>query len=305
MIKTDTVLILGAGASRPFNFPTGQGLLDEVYQNLRAENTAQFKQLLEFEPEVSHIRDFRNALKLSGKESIDAFLEGRNEFMRIGKLAIAQTLLPYETTENLFRSNTNWYSYLYNHKLNCSLEKLDNNNLSIITFNYDRSFEHYLFTVFKNSSGLDSEYCADQLKKIPIVHVHGKLGDLPWESPSGIMYDSYEFFSSYSRDSTTLLKKSYDKIKIISEDIENDSEFKMAHNLIEDAEVIYFMGFGYNRTNLQRLRVLELGNGKQMHGTYQDFSTPELTALKKDTEGKIALHNVGCYSFIRNLSVFI
>ena len=124
------------------------------------------------------IEKFREALLFSGKNSIDSFLEHRKEFIPIGKTAIAQELIKYEDPTQLFKVG-DWYQYFYN-LLNASFEHFGNNKISIITFNYDRSLDHYLFTALHNSYGKTEEECVSVMENIPIIHVHGQLGMLPW-----------------------------------------------------------------------------------------------------------------------------
>ena len=147
MIARKTVLILGAGASIPLGFPSGRQLLTSVVDGLR-KPTAQLFQLLVacgFDP--TNIMLFRDALAKSGRPSVDVFLEYRSEFLSLGKTAIAAILTPYEIEANLYTAERNWYEYLFRH-LGPSRKDLAQGNLSVVTFNYDRSFEHYLFEAF-------------------------------------------------------------------------------------------------------------------------------------------------------------
>ncbi len=115
MLKRKTVLVLGAGASAPFGFPTGIELSQQLVGQLQ-EGGKTFNNLrscYNFAPEEIH--DFRNAFYYSGKNSVDAFLEHRADYIRIGKAATASVLIGYESHENLFKYNeANWLRYLYN-----------------------------------------------------------------------------------------------------------------------------------------------------------------------------------------------
>src|SRR5258708_39292317 len=99
MIKTPTVLGLGAGASKPFGFPTGQELLKIITHQLlffTPEQTTLGQTLLACgfsEPDISR---FAGALHLSQRSSVDAFLEFRSEFVEVGKAAMIAALIPYE-----------------------------------------------------------------------------------------------------------------------------------------------------------------------------------------------------------------
>lgn len=111
MIKINTVFILGAGASRPFEFPTGPELVERVIKSLqesgigRADKPSAFDHLHDLGIEVDEIRRFQRHLRLSGAMSVDVFLEHRREFLEIGKAAIAANLIPFEKSILLFPEN--------------------------------------------------------------------------------------------------------------------------------------------------------------------------------------------------------
>ena len=77
----------------------------------------------------------------------------------------------------LYRDATSghWYEYLFN-QMGTNLEDFRNSQLSVITFNHDRSLEHFLFLALRHSYGLSDEESSKHLKAIPIVHVYGTLG---------------------------------------------------------------------------------------------------------------------------------
>ena len=100
MIETETALIVGAGGSIPYGFPSGAELKGEVIHNLSRARHASELLIAEFGQDAAE--EFWVALKESGQQSVDAFLERRSEFTRLGKLAIAQALLPLEKTGRLF-----------------------------------------------------------------------------------------------------------------------------------------------------------------------------------------------------------
>ena len=103
MIKSPTVLVLGAGASAPYHFPTGETLLRNVVDGIRLGNSPNSSRLKECGSEWQEISDFGTALNASMLASVDLFLERRNGFMEVGKRAIAATLIPFETPGALGR----------------------------------------------------------------------------------------------------------------------------------------------------------------------------------------------------------
>jgi hypothetical protein len=52
----------------------------------------------------------------------------------------------------------------------------EDNKLSVITFNNDRSLEAFLFLSLQNLYGFDVKTALERLDKIPIVHLYGSLG---------------------------------------------------------------------------------------------------------------------------------
>ena len=260
MIENETVLVLGAGASAPFKFPSGQGLKDDICRQSVDVNT-NLTTLTNLGFDRNNIEEFRVALMKSGRPSVDSFLEYRKDFVPIGKAAIASTLLKFEKTVELFDGwikrrahpfdkEGNWYDYLFGILSDGTpFDEVDKNKLSIITFNYDRSFEHYLFTALKNSYKKSDEECAEKLSKIPIIHVHGNLGDLEWQtSTTGAPPVPYD-----SNAKLVHIQSAAQNIKIISENKIETKEFLRARKLILGAQRLFFLGFGYHPINLRRL----------------------------------------------------
>src|SRR5687767_3207796 len=145
MLTRRTVLILGAGASKPYDFPIGAELSELIIQRLRSggEYHAFLRERLGHS--AQELDNFRDEFFYSGKASIDAFLEHRKDLVDLGKKLIALTLIPFENSASLFRFQNSWLRYMFS-KLNSSFDDFQNNQLSIITFNYDRCVEHFLFT---------------------------------------------------------------------------------------------------------------------------------------------------------------
>ncbi|MHC4328100.1 MAG: hypothetical protein ACYSWW_08280 [Planctomycetota bacterium] len=265
MIKVRTVLVLGAGASAPFGFPTGKGLTDQISSPDFNNTKGPLDVLKDIGFDTKDIGDFVNALSMSGRPSVDAFLEYRDDFVEIGKATIAALLLPIEKTKRVFQpwrwnkqtvhdgqaKEANWYELLFG--VLCDgipFDEVDKNMLSVITFNYDRSLEQYLFIALKNSYNKSDEECAEKLAKFPIVHVHGSLGQLPWQS--GIA-DSSPSVPYDSEGRAVYVRRGTENIRIIPEATRDTEEFIQARDLISKASRLLFLGFGYHPTNLARL----------------------------------------------------
>jgi len=131
---------------------------------------------------------FVDAFEKFEHDSIDLFLTIHREHSEIGKKAIYLNILESEIESKDRERVKDWYTTLFGQMISGithpdKIEQFNDNNITIITFNYDRSLENYLYDAFMNYNNSKAE--ADKisiLKKLEIHHVYGKLADLPWEN---------------------------------------------------------------------------------------------------------------------------
>ncbi len=115
-----TVFVTGAGASAPYGFPLGMQLAGGIIGWLRQPQS--LEQLKPFGFDREQMLRFADALQQSGRQSVDAFLEHRPDYIQIGKLAIANSLIQCEQLPMLFGRSDSWLNYLFN-RINCPFEK--------------------------------------------------------------------------------------------------------------------------------------------------------------------------------------
>jgi hypothetical protein len=195
--------------------------------------------------------------------------------MDIGKITIAAFLINHEEDVRLRLSGKdNWYMYLYD-RIKASFEQLDQNKISFITFNYDRSLEQFLFEAIRNRFGKSPSECAEKMKNIPIVHLYGQLDPLPWQGKDGREYTP-------RNNLVERLRAAPRNIKLISDerDIANSEEFQKAYGLIRNAERIYFLGFSFDETNLERLNTT-LMKGKSLISTGLGLEPTKFRRVRK------------------------
>ena len=201
MISKKTVFVLSAGASWPYGFPTTQELRRKICQ----EFPVHLEKLISGEGESSVLRraqvqeakELSAAFSTSSTQSIDLFLARNHKFSEIGKMAIVLCILQAEDTscfrEDMKHEKQDWYSYLFARMTEQLIEPesfklFGKNKVAFITFNYDRSLEHFLYESLSNSFGsAPKEKIIDELNKIPIFHVYGKVAKLLWQG-KGIDY---------------------------------------------------------------------------------------------------------------------
>jgi len=70
------------------------------------------------------------------------------------------------------------------------LSQFHRNNVSFITFNYDRSLEHFLFESLRYSfSEIPKDEIINEVKQIKIIHIYDKVAPLPWQDEQeGVEY---------------------------------------------------------------------------------------------------------------------
>lgn len=252
------VLVLGAGASAPYGFPTGKELVRKISSGFYEG----FCKLLGENRSVnpSSYNQFEDKLRNADPDSIDRFLENQRPHIRdVGKKAIACILLPLENQDTLVSpkdKNDGWYSYLWSIVSKCKMDDFPACRVSIITYNYDRSLEQYLYDAIESYYDITNPATTKELvHKIEIVHIHGQLGFLPWQGKG----PAVKYFSLIRDQATRFeaLGQATDSIKIIYEkdDIEKDETLVRARQLLGTATTLVFLGFGFDDVNLQRLQL--------------------------------------------------
>jgi hypothetical protein len=260
VITRPTVLVLGAGASIPYGFPSGLELKDQLVQELGRQRTADTPFRAAAAVTQEQLDEFVTALRYSGQPSVDSFLAERPRFEQLGKLAIAQLLIPAERGGDLYtlfettrpvgqRRAGDWYKHLFQILWETGPDRFSANNLTIVTLNYDRSLEHYLFTCFQNSSGFSDPETATALAGIPILHLYGSLGPLPWQvdSPTspGLPYNS-----QVSPDTLNLASRS---LRLLGEGPASETALDLVRGKIEEAHRIHILGFGFHQDSIHFL----------------------------------------------------
>jgi hypothetical protein len=243
------VLVLGAGSSHSSGYPVGAGLRKAIlqWQDDEIDGIAN-----EMGVPRNLLRDFLREFRQAQAYSIDAFLARRaTEFGDVGKAAIAKILLGCESSVQLFREDEkedHWYQYLVNLLTASDWDALDLSLLSVVTFNYDRSLEFFLCRSLQSMYGKKEDEVVAKLSAARIVHVYGCLGT-PWQSPDFLPYG---YALSKNPDAVALAGA---RIRVIPEGRDEDECVLRAQALLREANVVCFLGFGYDQVNLRRLGV--------------------------------------------------
>jgi hypothetical protein len=277
VITKNTVLVLGAGASAEYGFPTGEELLRRLTRESRDETE---NKLLESLGLLEKAKEFRKGLLYSATPSIDNYLSRKDEDdLRVGKLALAYELAKCEVHDPLMKLDIedNWYRYLWHRMLvewKTPESLVGANKISVITFNYDRSLEHFLTTVIANTFTRPIPNATKIRRRLvrAILHVYGSLG---YYVPDDIAEArAYEPIKSVEK-----LEQAAAQIEIIPEARENSGKFEGARKLLAGADQIGFLGFGFDSTNVSRLNLLQVL--QERHTTGQPMPRIVCTAFGK------------------------
>lgn len=250
MLANPTTIILGAGASAPV-FPTGAELREALEVTLDCDDGMPF---------VPQRMALAVRLKQALVGSIDAFLTepGNEDMVSGGAVAIAKILLPHEK----LHSFPGWYRILFN-AIRGPKDAEHTHPLRVVTFNYDVSLEFALYRAFYGLSLKDTDHARARLdESVEIIHVYGRLGDVAM--PHGKR--SYAQLPSDRDGRNSIITAAAEGIKLIGR--EPDSEqFKRAQEAIFRAEFLAVLGFGYDQTNIDNLRLTDHAHGKPIFST--------------------------------------
>lgn len=316
-----TLIILGAGASKDFCriFPSGLELIKEINYHFLTEKkepevkeeegiylSAMMNEICRvFENNISLFKKIKNRLwdiqlsyewnnlrnKSTDAISIDQFIASE---INTGKLDISSTNIIkfaisylikgteqalYEGSYNL---NGNWIEALSS-KL--TINNIDTviQNLKVITFNYDRLFEYYFIDYLKKYNPTLSSKQIVELEN-NIFHVYGSLGTLA------------EIPFKMHNDETSFLKTTFDRIKLIDDRNNIKLIIPEAEKFIE----VHFIGFGYDRTNLEKLNLNQFVSAS-FSGTAYYHTDTQIEEIKSSYN--INAKNISCNEYFKTLDV--
>ena len=291
IIKGKTLFILGAGASTCFGFPTGNVLYNKIHNGDYTDLYEEFLDSVDIseskkERKLIEAKELAKTVSLATNKSVDFFLSNNSQFLDRGKEAISLIMLKQEneiiSDEFEINLDDDWLSLLFQKGIEYfrNVDQYPEDQISFITFNYERSLEFFLHQKLIHSFTQVSPYeLESKLNQIQIHHVYGKIGNLPWQNESE--YGELEFGCDHTE---ILLTKIRDAIKLMylerygSKDL---SELKMP---IQDANRIFFLGFSYDPDNIEILGVNEIlreTQGKTIYGTAMGIPERRVMDLRK------------------------
>lgn len=284
-MKRQTVLILGAGASKVFGLPLGSELRDkitrdleikfgdfgrnlesgsyEIVEALRVINRTPEGQAGNISPHRAAAVEIAEAMPFSS--SIDEYIERHSDDPLkavCAKLAIAKNILEAERSSSLYvdsrfgqsglpqdAANT-WLAHflrdLTSGRTRANISEAFS-NLYVVNFNYDRCFEQFLFEWLQAIYRVDRQAAASIVAGLKVYHPYGRLAPLDWEQNKGVKYGA--------QVETHRLIAMAEQIRTYSEASEPETGIELVKEKFSSASSVVFLGFGFHQQNIDLLTV--------------------------------------------------
>lgn len=304
MFRKPTVFVIGAGAGVEYKMPLGSQLKEKITAKLRSDDEAMIHALAPVFmtgnqhnfTEYNRLKDFI-ALNMPLAESIDNFLHthSRNDrLVKIGKVAIAACILDAERSSEIAprrpdpdnymssrpRGQTpTWLSRFCTMALTGILAEDASSafdNVTIVTFNYDRCIEFYLVGHLQSYLGISETSAREIINSINIIHVYGRVGKLQWQTGAGV---DIEFGG---KSSHSHLLSIGNEIRTFTERLAEDDAPQRIRKAISEAELVVFTGFSFGTSNWEFLQNREVsGPKKAIVGLYETSKPNQQNILNR------------------------
>jgi hypothetical protein len=290
-----TTFVLGAGASVDMGFPTGADLQGEVIKRLKPGDGVRRlanDQIWEaLQPSLAdkgnQWPDYAETLNVAARNisrgmtvaaSIDNYLHTHSAddaIVRLGKLAIAQSILDAESKSFLSKPEkglfsavdvlakadfqSSWYAPFLRMLTSGTLSDDPSSlfrNAKFIVFNYDRCLEVILLAALQSYFNIDLAAAAKVLAGVEIIHPYGSLGPLPSSARDGV---------EFGKGDGRLLTISQ-SIRTFTESVDTDIS-ERAKKAVTEAETLVFLGFGFLAQNMTLIEPYITRKATRIHAT--------------------------------------
>lgn len=309
MFKSRTLFVLGAGASKELNLPTGNELALKIsqsmdinvkaYRNSQADARGDLDLFAEFaRSSGEHIVSYQNAFWMIRdgvltQNSIDDFLDIHKDnptLQRIGKAAIIKYILLAERHSPLFFDTSNAYNKMKMVKLEntwllkfmrvlgrgVALKDIEHlfDNVAFIVFNYDRCLEYFLINALRSAYSLSESDATELVLKLTIIHPYGIAGTLKTSStPNGVPFGGGE--NPHEKHVPLI-----EEIKTYTEQVDDPDELQAIWNRVAWAHQIVFLGFAFHDQNVKLLQPREKLETKNIFATAYGMSDSDVEVIR-------------------------
>jgi len=318
MLGRRTVFVVGAGASAELSLPVGDGLKTWIADAIRLDrnnphrafasehvNSAVMSYVMQEEPldRQNAYNAFQDASGIISRAlpfalSIDQYLDSQRAnptIVRLGKIGIAASILKAEresligkvhSTNHILQASdarfpqeagNTWHLKLVQ-LLTAGLPKERAgqvfDDVAFVVFNYDRCLEYYLSLALGRYYGEETGTTKQALSNLTIIHPYGQVGAMTWQEGVKVPFGG---------NGEGQLKAVADEILTFTESA-NSGVTSEVKALIEGAETIVFMGFGYLPQNVELLTARNRAAARRVFYTTYGVSKSDSEFVDEDLE---------------------
>ena len=300
-------MILGAGASWHYGYPTGEELVKSVIHyakhvaeliksgnfitsdNLMATRYYEGQTSPIYMPEpikvfvqlIAKCQILADKLTQVNPPVIDYFLEKNPELQEVGQLMIAWVLLSCEAKNKVRDDQSDWYRFLlYQLSLDCNSPKdLPENQITFITFNYDISLERHLYKSLKSTEFFNSpdNYVDKFFDDTRFLHIYGQLNqdyktDLTEKEKKALENLNFEHDFEFIAAFDLAYKASQGICTINNVNKTNNKEtIKIAKQTLQYVNTVYILGYGFDQSNNELLNLKHTLGDQQKRVFFTNF----------------------------------
>ncbi|OSI26580.1 hypothetical protein [Bradyrhizobium canariense] len=318
MFKQNVVFVIGAGASREYDFPLGSHLKDEIASATRFRFDHGTSRLSSGSPELlDHIRrhvagdlsrsnDYTKAANvLAGAIpsfiSIDEalhYVSESPEAVEVGKIAIVEQILKAERGSALaFDTRTGrpgqlpdgWIAEFFSMAI-AGVQRKELHSIfehvTFINFNYDRAIEQYLYWALQERASAGANEAKEIVDGLNMLRPYGSIGRFSPNYGDQFAFGTTAHFDPFSR---------LDALGTYT-DQKPMHDLKAMSAALLDAKMILILGFGYHPSNVDVIKVngfpyngAIIGSALGVHHTNHSVITGQLTQNLKMTVDTVEL----------------
>lgn len=319
MFNRKTLFVVGAGGSKELGLPIGDELKGKIAERVNISFSDGYNRS---SGDRDVYRAVQNRLRELGESngnpywaagrsiaaampqalSIDNYLDAHSTdryIVDMGKIGIVSSILEAERQSILYddwrtgaRHNFKKTANTW-HNTFCKIltegvrrEDLDSlfQNVSFITFNYDRCIEHYIALWLESYYRIEATEAQNLVKTMPIVHPYGRIGPLPWQTnqlPVPYGADPQE------HDLSVLAKN----IRTFTEQVDDETVPEKMKELVAEAHQIVYLGFSFGSQNMDLLKPENCHIYKKAYGTTLGLSGPNIQVIRNRLTNDLVIHS--------------
>ncbi len=320
-LRDKTLLVLGAGASAPYNLPLGGKLVSEI--------AAAAKIRIDFDRATDQCgdRQFANLFLQAARRqsispnpiltalafinshsgtsaSIDDFVHsntGVPNLPEAAKICITYLIAEHENRspinfklernanedlKDVVEKNKDSWVHVFYQNMQKGITRNDIANifddLYVVNFNYDRCFEQHISLLIRANFGFSEDEMLSVMEKLRMIHPYGCIGRL-----FGQVGKSPRSFGKLVHDHDVFDRS--EGIRTYTEAVDAQIS-KTINSWFVDARQVVFLGFGFHKQNMDLFGERQPTPEIRIFGTSLDESEPNRRAWTKDIEMRCNKH---------------